>query len=191
MRVLLLIVISQILFLLPAQSMEFVGESESIHSAAYQGNLDRVQELLNSGVDASSIENWSGYTPLHYAVYSNHLEISKLLVQQGASFEDFGRSAVAPVHLAASSNALKITEFLITLGTSLEIKDKAYRYTPIFRAVKNGHLEMVKLLLENGASIDSINLEDNESIFENHITPIDLAAQEGHLEIVYYPKLCS
>lgn len=52
-------------------------------------------------------------------------------------------------------------------------------FTPLLAAAKNGHLEVVKYLVEHGADIDK---SDNN----RRKTPLLAAAFEGHFEIVKY-----
>jgi ankyrin repeat protein len=55
----------------------------NIHTAARNGNLNRVRTLLNQGVPVNS-RNWSGRTPLHEAAGGGHVNIVKELLRRGA-----------------------------------------------------------------------------------------------------------
>jgi len=58
-----------------------------------------------------------------------------------------------------------------------DVKDN-YGWTPLHWAAMNGHLEVVKYLVENGADV---NAKDN-----NGFTPLSLAAWKGSLNVVKY-----
>ena len=80
------------------------------------------------------------------------------------------------MHLAAFANWLEIAEILIRNGA--KVRDTENSFTPLHCASSNGHLDAVKLLIENGA--------DPEDINENGWTPLHGAAQNGHLRVVKY-----
>ena len=51
-----------------------------------------------------------------------------------------------------------------------------YQYTPLHNAAKNGHSEVVELLLKNRAEINALNSYDR--------TPLHLGASNGYSEVV-------
>ncbi|PLB34809.1 ankyrin repeat domain-containing protein [Aspergillus candidus] len=113
------------------------------------------------------------------------------------------------LHIAAKRNYMKAAQFLLSAGISPSSKppraDLSYR-TPIAMAAKHGHVAMVQMLLDNGASSndrDSKRYPLHYAILDGHIhvvqllldhgakqiradygTPVFLAAICGHAEIV-------
>ena len=57
-----------------------------------------------------------------------------------------------------------------------DIPEYKNNLVPIIAAAQNGYLEIVKLLIENGANVDSQT--------ELGYTALELAASNGHLEVV-------
>jgi len=55
-------------------------------NAAWRGNLQRVQQLVEQGADIEASNN-EGLTLLHSAVYHGRLNILQYLVEQGADIE--------------------------------------------------------------------------------------------------------
>ena len=51
--------------------------------------------------------------------------------------------------------------------------------TPIYVACQNGHIEVVKYLVEHGANI-------NKGNNNNNATPLDIACEKGHEKVVKY-----
>ena len=51
--------------------------------------------------------------------------------------------------------------------------------TPLLIAAQNGHLEVVRFLVESGAKKDQCTIDDGS-------TPLRVAAQKGHLEVVRF-----
>ena len=86
------------------------------------------------------------------------------------------------LHVAASNNRLPEIQRLLDdaeeLGILSELMDKAdiSGWTPLCIASYKGHLEIVQLLLLNGAAIDKTN--------NYGYTPLSVASSWGHLEVV-------
>jgi hypothetical protein len=54
----------------------------NLFTALKTGDIDRVQELINLGVDVSNIKWYGGYTPLHVAIEHGHFKVAQLLLCQ-------------------------------------------------------------------------------------------------------------
>ena len=70
-----------------------------IHSAAHNGNLKRVKELLNQGVPVNA-RNETRWTPLHWAASSGHLNVVQELLKRGAHVNPRTASGVTPLLFA-------------------------------------------------------------------------------------------
>ncbi|PGH04877.1 hypothetical protein AJ79_06962 [Helicocarpus griseus UAMH5409] len=112
----------------------------ALDTAAAGGKLEVVQYLLQS-----IKPEWLNLE----AVSNNHIEIVKLLLDAGAdpyTESGFNRSSL---YLAAENGSLELVKILVGYGMLTSgIHNSLF---PLKVAVKKGHLDVVRFLLENGA----------------------------------------
>ena len=95
--------------------------------------LEMIEVMLESGlVDVRAKNNW-GNTPLHLAVWSNHIEIAKLLLKAGADVEAINKYGNTPLHSASYNNSIETAKLLIKAGADLDAKNK-WEETPLHLA---------------------------------------------------------
>lgn len=88
------------------QTLDELDFERGIWHAAQNGDLKRVQKLINQGTSADKRDN-SGYTALHYAVRAGYMEICRFLLSKGANVNATTRSGKAtPLHRAATAGNL-------------------------------------------------------------------------------------
>ena len=104
-------------------------------------------------------------------------------IQQILKEEEFKHSihAVDPdgktaLHFACQSGSVRAAEILIKAGANVDVQTSKIDTNPLHIASGNGHLEIVKHLLEQGA-----NIEGGEG---SSWTPLQWASQNGQLQIV-------
>ena len=119
--------------------------------AALGGHKDMVLLLIENGAKPDGRDG-KGFTALHAAAHMGHVEIVQLLIEYGVNVNDQENTAtVTPLHLAAERNYLDVAEALLRQGAALDLKTES-GHTPVIMAVLNGHVDMVKMLREHGAS---------------------------------------
>lgn len=62
-----------------------LGENALLESA-YDGDVSKVEALLDYGVPLETADEITGMTALHWAVGCNHLDLARFLVKRGALF---------------------------------------------------------------------------------------------------------
>ncbi|XP_067028260.1 transient receptor potential cation channel subfamily A member 1-like [Acropora muricata] len=120
-----------------------------------------------------------GSTLLHLAVDSGSLKTVQLCLDQGAIIrqpKEHDRSTA--FHLACAVGALRIVQLFVTKDPTISriTLIDAHGLTPLHLAAMNNHPDVVKYLLDQGASLDS---PDNV-----RRTPLFLAAEMGGTESV-------
>ena len=152
-------------------------------AASGKGDNAKVSELLGQGANVN-VQNDAGSTPLIEAVYNNHIETVKLLLEKGADPNarkkdgatalGFAKQYPPIVELLKSKGAtiesnqgldialldtagkgdLAKAKELVEKGAYVNYHDKEGR-APIIEAAYNGRVEVVKFLLEKGADPNS------------------------------------
>jgi ankyrin repeat protein len=96
----------------------------SIHSAAYNGNVNRVRALLNSGTNVNA-RGVTGITPLHYAAGHGFLPMVKLLLVRGANINARDKYGITPLILAAAQKCnLAVIRELLDRGANINARNK-------------------------------------------------------------------
>jgi len=105
----------------------------------------------------------SELTPLHHACIEGDISMVHLLIRYGANVTILNSKLVSPLHIAACYDNSEIVQELLNAG-AVEIINTSQNEgeTPLWLATLHNHLEIVKILLENGAHVDG-----NPSLLKN------------------------
>ena len=90
--------------------------------------------------------------------------------------EQIGTVGVTLMHYAASMNDIKMLEVLILAGGDVNVRDEEYEDMPLHIAAWEGNLEIARVLIKEGSSINSLN--------NSLSTPLHYAVFNGHLQLV-------
>jgi ankyrin repeat protein len=141
------------------------GGDVSLHTAAYIGDLQTVEKLIDAGANVDAKEK--GVTALHCAAKAGQIAVAKLLIANGA---DVNAGEWTPLQEAASRSK-EMVELLLAKGAVINTG----KWTPLHIAVF-GHNEIVELLIAKGANV---NARD-----EFGRTPLFYAQKQGRTKIV-------
>ncbi|GIZ00743.1 hypothetical protein CEXT_399631 [Caerostris extrusa] len=154
--------------------------------AASVGCAEIVSALISRGADVNAI-NETGQTSLHYVASKNREEIVRILLANHANINAADNMGSTPLHRAASKGNIKILKiFLEDYSNQLDVDARdCVRNTPLHLACEEERMEAAKMLIEAGASIDTLNKEKKN--------PIEMARPQFHsslrrmAEAVLYP----
>lgn len=144
--------------------------------------VDIINLLLDSGLD---IDGWygDGYpcTPLYVAVGHSKFEIAHLLIKRGANVDKQTSHKRVPLGCTVSKGDLKMVQLLLDNGADIECFDSMCRvdagWTPLWIASDNGHLEIMKCLMDHKADVNAL---DKRKVS----TPLIAAVSSNKLEAV-------
>lgn len=141
-------------------------------------------------------EDTQGCTPLHLACKKGCLEAVSLLLAYGANIYALDERKWTPLHYAAYNGYPRVCKKLLTWSVDLDPKlrdarnsqnrvafnicknpDTKLGFRIIWRAARDGDLDMVRILIREGQDC-------NEQTQEFKNSPLHLAAREGHFLIV-------
>ena len=120
--------------------------------ASALGNKDMALELLDEGHDINDGRNLNRLTPLQAALGMEAM--TRLLIREGADVNAYGLDGrTTALHLAVLSASKKMLQILLRGGAYVNIATRNME-TPLALAIKWSSLEIVSLLLDEGADIE-------------------------------------
>ncbi|XP_052105520.1 uncharacterized protein LOC127738354 [Mytilus californianus] len=150
-----------------------------IHAAAYEGNVERLEALINTGVNINfqAIRHKYKVTPLMIAASRGLLEVVRLLIQKGAEIDKLDNFKRPALMYAVFSGSLPVVYYLILHGSDVNHVDSS-GYAPIHYTAISGHLQILKLLFHEGGANKTIPSQNNMG------SPLMIARMRGHQDIV-------
>jgi len=125
--------------------------AKEIRSAIRQGDADQTMKLIEANPHLLQMMTPFG-TWLHVAASFGSLDIVKQLLALGIPINALGGTFDSgALRLAASHGHIDIVAFLIISGAELDVSKP--EKNPLFGAIYGGHINIVKLLIENGIDI--------------------------------------
>ena len=93
------------------------------HDAAIEGDVSRVESMLQEGVSVDYVDDEYDRTALMIASRYNRTNVIQLLLQNGADVNKRDCYGHTPVHYAADWNSTEAISMLIEHGASINIKN--------------------------------------------------------------------
>ncbi len=149
-----------------AQEAEKARRAGEFLKAVEDGDLEKVRELADLGIDINS-KGSTGYTALHRAADAGNTELIELLISLGADVNERGEEGKTPLHMAADDGREEAVKMLLEHGANLHARDERGREA-IHLAAADARMSLVRELARLGADI---NERDNEGF-----TPLDYLA---------------
>lgn len=121
-----------------------------------EGNHAEVRRLISNNVELATAENDVSDTLLHQAVYNSNDNILRYLVNEaGVPVNSINNFRMTPLHYAVCSG-VHVTMFMLNSGAYVDAQDSSGK-TPLMSACSYNNTEVVKLLVDRGASTRSFD----------------------------------
>ncbi|WP_103863779.1 ankyrin repeat domain-containing protein [Aquimarina sp. I32.4] len=123
-----------------------------------------INSLLDKTANINTIENYNGYSALHYAVHYNDIALVKKILDKKANPNIKSTSVMksTPLHLAIDKGYTNIAQLLIDNNASDTIKDINENMV-VDIAIESGNTEIMKLFY------DKMTKQNKEELFINTI----------------------
>ncbi|XP_057213964.1 caskin-2 isoform X3 [Triplophysa rosa] len=143
--------------LLEAQATVDIKDSNGmrpLHYAAWQGKADSVLMLLRAGASVN-VASQDGQIPLHLSAQYGHYEVSEMLLQHQSNPCTVNKAKKTPLDLACEFGRLRVTQLLLSSNMVVALLEGNGRdNTPLHLAARNGHKDIIRLLLKAGIDIN-------------------------------------
>ncbi|XP_028312095.1 caskin-2 isoform X2 [Gouania willdenowi] len=132
----------------------------ALHYASWRGWEEPVLLLLRSGATVNCVCE-DGHTPLHLSAQYGHHQVSEMLLQHQSNPCLLNKDQKTPLDLACEFGRLKVAQLLLSSnmvsalleGDKKETSDANFT-TPLHLSARNGHKEVIGLLLKAGIDIN-------------------------------------
>ncbi|MBI4471774.1 MAG: ankyrin repeat domain-containing protein, partial [Acidobacteria bacterium] len=177
--------------------------------AAASGRADAVKVLLDNGANINATDTVNGQTALMFAAAVNASPTIKLLAERGADLNAVSkvlmprdpnekRDGINPnrrtmqgpwlggltaLHFAAREGQFDAVRELVAGGADVNVVAATDKMSPITTAIINGHFDIGKFLLDNGANPNLANT--------GGLTPLFAAIDQGWAARTWYPAASS
>ena len=148
-------------------------EVPDIWKYAKEGNVDKLREILASGIDPNVVDV-SGFTSLGWASCAGHLECIKELVRSGADV-NFLYNGYTALFWATQCGHVECIDELVRLGADVNFQNKSGS-TALIVASDYGKVECIYELIRLGADV---NLQNKDGY-----TALMVVSKTGNVECI-------
>jgi ankyrin repeat protein len=120
---------------------------QGILDASRDGDIARVQQMLENGAPINSQDIFDGYTPLHYAIGSGNTELVRFLIHRGADIEHNDNTVhQTPLATAVLASQIEIVELLLDVGANVSATLYPDGQSLVDAALQEGNDSIAELL---------------------------------------------
>lgn len=141
------------------------------HQAAKDGNVDKLQTIIQTAGNVNSLVDDVRCTPLHYVAEEGHEQALRFLLRQNAVVDSQDRYGRTPLSMAVFRRQAAIVKILLDNNANPDAACQCGT-TAVSKAAEHGDVTILNLLLQKGSKTDTVNVDGE--------TPEDLARHNGH-----------
>jgi len=127
--------------------------------AVSKGEIGKVLFFLNDNKTWVHAVDDMGLTPLMWAVYNDHLDLAKMLVDHGADVNAVSaKLGSSVIHFAAENGSIEMLDFLLSKSVNLHAKNVSSGATALHHAIMTRRHDLVRRLIALGFDINAKTL---------------------------------
>ena len=125
-------------------------------TACYEGNLERLRQLIQDGQDVNTTQGdiFGTTTPLMLAAEEGHVQVVRELIRAGANVNAKDYRKQTALHKASWRGHSSVVTTLSEAGANLNGQDE-YGMTPLMWAAEGGYDQVVCELIRAGANVSA------------------------------------
>lgn len=140
--------------------------------AAGARGAESVKLLIDAGANVKH-RSRDGQTALHFASNRGSIETVRLLLEKGAEVDAMDRHGWTPLGGAVGGNS-DVAKYLMLNGASVNprwsksetaVDINRHPVAPLHQAARHADIDMVRLLVENGATVNARNEEGHTALY--------------------------
>ncbi|RDL41644.1 uncharacterized protein BP5553_01623 [Venustampulla echinocandica] len=131
--------------------------ASSLWEAVEHGNRQVVEILLEAGAHPDIATCDIAYSPMQHAVIKGNQDIVQIFLDHGSNPDAAlpHRNKSTPIPIAVDNQDMKMLRILLQYNYNPKTVFDDMKHTPLQTAARDGNKEMVELLLEHGADVNS------------------------------------
>lgn len=154
-------------------------EPNDLLKSVKEGALSQVEKIVGDTDYEIDEVDQDGNTPLNVAVHQNQIEIAKRLIDRGADINRQNAISDSPYLYAGAEGRTEILAYMLAKGEPDLTKVNRFGGNALIPAAEKGHLDNVKVLLEDGrvvvdfqndygytALIETVALNDGSQLYQ-------------------------
>ena len=150
-------------------------KEDLLHLACENSQISLIKTLLKCNVNTNSI-NAKGLSPLHVAAINGNVEVTRLLVNEGANLEmKDSKCGSSPFLHACQNGRVKIVRLLIANGANIKAVGMNGTNALHF-AAESGNVELVEMLIDNFPNVNATDADGT--------TVLQFAAISGNVKVL-------
>lgn len=156
-------------------SRKVIRSTTAYHIAIANNDVETVKLILSQNLVEKNLLAQDGFTPIHWALYTDNFEMISVLSDQGVDINAFSLRETTPLMDAVELKSEKGIEMLLSLNVALDLVD-SQGFSALHRAAAMGQSGVVKQLLMQGA--------DPSLQSHSGLTAKDLAVERQHQNVI-------